>query len=82
MFINNILSGQVACPEITDVVYLYNPPRELKRNRIFDDIFHRTNYTLNEPITRCLKFCNDISSIINFNVNKYRLKLNLFILYN
>ena len=40
MFIYNILSGQVACP---DIVYLYNPPRELKRNRIFDDIFHRTN---------------------------------------
>lgn len=82
MFVFNVLAGNINCSEINELIKLYEPPRELRCNRIFEESLHRTNYALNEPISRCLKLCNNIAPTLNFNVSKDNFKLNLFKLYN
>lgn len=82
MFVYNVLSGNINCAEINELMTVYEPPRVLRCNRIFEESLHRTNYALNEPIARCLKLCNNIAPTLNFNVSKDIFKLNLFKLYN
>ena len=63
-------NGNIECSEIAELISVYNSPRVLRNNRIFEETFHITNYALNKPITRCLRLSNRISPKINFNISK------------
>lgn len=81
-FAYNVISGKIKSPEICDFFTFYRPPRDLRNNRNFTEVVHRTNYAENEPIARCLHLCNSFTPPLNFNVNCDIFKLNLFKYYN
>lgn len=82
VFVYNILNSEIKCKELSDLVRLYIPPRDLRHDRLFYEDFHRTEYGQNEPITRCLKLCNSFSPLLDFKLNKNKFKLNLFKIFN
>lgn len=81
-FIYNILNNEINCIELSDLINLYSPTRDLRLGRLFYENFHRTNYGNNEPITRCLKLCNSFSPFLNFHLQKHYFKLSLFNIFN
>lgn len=82
LFIFKILSNNIDCDALAELVNLHTPPRELRHERLFYEDFHRTNYGNNEPITRSLKLCNSFSPFLNFNLDLNKFKLSLFKVFN
>ena len=46
MFVFNVLSGNIKCSAIGERVAIYDPPRVLRNNGIFEETLHKTNYAL------------------------------------
>lgn len=82
VFIYKLINGYINCDYLTNLLILYNPPRNLRNNRLLVGALHTTNYAKNEPIARCIELCNTYSSVIDFNISIDRFKCNLFTIFN
>jgi len=83
MFTHDILSKNINCPHLFNLVKPRQPINYNLRNRnnIFEST-HRTLYGQYEPITRCIREYNSVQGLINFNDSRHNIKLNLFIYFN
>ncbi|XP_075167476.1 uncharacterized protein LOC142239568 [Haematobia irritans] len=74
MFLYKIINGLVDCSDLLNLLSLNVPPRLLRHNKFFHIPLHRTNYSINEPITRALKEFNRINEYnldIMINIEKF-----------
>lgn len=82
IFVYNVLHCNIQCSELSSLFVLYQAPRSLRHTRMLVPNFHRTNYAINEPITRCINLCNTYCSILEFDCSKPNFLLNLFKIFN
>lgn len=74
-FLHGIICGVVDCPELLHLIKLYVPSRSLRvRDKFFYIDLHRTNYALNEPLTRVLRLFNKYCNQLDISVNHYQFK--------
>lgn len=79
IFIRDILSYHIKCPQLLRFVNLRVPQRDFRNSNLLLEYFHRTNYGLNEPISRCIRETNLVCSRIDIfsNCTRDTFKMNL-----
>ena len=73
-FINDIVSHRIDCNEILSHLNFYAPVRSLRTRNLFYTNTHRTNYALNEPVSRIMKTYNNVCENIDVCMSKNALK--------
>lgn len=67
VFLYKIICGFVDCSELLDLINFHVPPRILRNHNLFVIPFHRTNYSMFEPLSRVLNEYNRISDNLDFS---------------
>lgn len=79
LFIKDIVSFHINSIDLLSFMSFYVPERILRnRNEIFHIPTHRTNYGLNEPITRSLILFNSICEEVDICINRAPFKRLVF----
>lgn len=80
MFIRDIVTSHINCHFLLELILFNCPARDLR----FSDMFHlpycKTNFMLNEPLTRCLRQTNQVCKNLDVFSNSresFKSKLNL-----
>lgn len=60
MFAFKVLNSIIKCPDVRCMFIIHVPTRTLRRYRIFDIEYHRTNYGKHSPLVRVCKHANDV----------------------
>lgn len=91
LFVFDIITGGIDCPDLLSQIQFYVPPRILRHHYIFNIPYRRTNYAQNSTINRA---CSDINAIneiaivespnllVEFSTSKDCFKLFLFRIFN
>lgn len=69
MFIRDLLTYHIKCPPLLHLIDLHSPSRVLRDQLLFYEQFHRTNYSRNEPLSRCIREANSICFEVDFFSN-------------
>lgn len=78
LFIHQLLSGNIDCPSLLQIISLNTNPRNLRSVPLFRLVPHRTNYGLHEPMSRMLHKANNIPNIFNFHYSRSALRNALY----
>lgn len=72
LFIRDIISGEIDCPHLLQMINFSVPPRLTRHSNIFSFPQCSTNYALNEPITRTVRYYNYLSKnfLFDFTLSK------------
>lgn len=66
MFIRDLFSSSILCDEIRSFFIMRDTSYNLRRNNLLLEPLHRTNYGINEPITRLIILYNCCKDLVNF----------------
>lgn len=78
LFIHQLLVGNIDCPSLLDMISINVNHRNLRSIPFFRIDRHRTDYGLNEPVSRMLRMANNFPDIVDFNRTKDSLKKLLY----
>lgn len=71
LFVKDVFDNRISCSDLLSLMPLYAPARVLRnRDELFYSAPHRTNYGLNEPITRSLRLFNMICNEIDLDIKR------------
>ena len=71
VFARDVICSKIDCSELLSLYSFSVPTRVLRpRQLMFGINFHRTNYGLNEPVTRTSKYLNQFSELFDFNISR------------
>ena len=70
LFIFDLISGNVDCPELLMQIPWNVPPRRFRNSPLLAIPFHRTNYGCNNCFTLCLRLFNDICCEFEFTMSR------------
>lgn len=70
MFVFDVLSGNLDCPELLQRINFSVPSRSLRRHSALWLPRHRTNFGENNPIDRCCRKFNEIAHLHEFGISK------------
>lgn len=62
MFVFDVLTNRIDCPQIREEINVQQPTRVLRNQPILRIPFHRTIYGYNRPIDRCCRLFNPVSN--------------------
>lgn len=74
IFIKDIMDSNIDSPELLSILPFRIPTRSLRETHLFAIPFHRTNYGMNEPMTRCLQTFNWIANSVDITLDTYSFK--------
>ena len=77
MFVFDILSDRIDCPQLRNEINVYRPVRQLRNQPLLRIPFHRTLYGYNRPIDRCCRFFNDVSNEFSPELPRNNFKLRI-----
>lgn len=78
LFIHDVFSYRIICPDILQKIQFYAPERILRTRNFLLNPRHIYNYGLNEPITKCIKLFNSVCTEIDLYCDRSNFKLLLF----
>lgn len=68
-FLHGIISGSIDCPDLLHAIKIYVPPRSLRNNANFFHIdLHRTDYAMNEPLSKAMKLFNNHCNYLDISI--------------
>ena len=70
VFVWDIISGRIDCPELLERVNISVPPRPLRFPTFLHVPFHRVNYGRFEPLTNGIIIFNSLFHLIDFNSSR------------
>lgn len=70
LFVFDVLTNRVDCPEIRQKMSLHEPQRALRTYLPFRIARHTTVYGQNHPIDRCCRYFNPVWCFFNFDMTK------------
>lgn len=70
IFIFDLITGNIDCPELLQQMPINVPPRRFRRSPLLAIPPHRTNYGVNNPFHFCLRSFNTVAEVFDFNVSK------------
>lgn len=76
-FIYDILMGFVDSPNLLQLIEFNVPSRRLRAHSLFRPIYHRTNYGINEPMSRMCVLFNSVENIFDFNLSRFMFRVNV-----
>lgn len=74
IFIKDIMDSSIDSPELLSMLPFHIPTRSLREPHLFAIPFHRTNYGMNEPLTRCLHIFNWVANNVDITLNRFSFK--------
>lgn len=79
-FIFDVINSNIDCPDILSKIFFNTPCRNLRHNNQFFIHIHRSDFALNNPITRALRLFNNLPPeiTVEFNISKEHFKNFLF----
>lgn len=81
MFAFKVLNNIIKCPDIVVMFALHVPIHTLRKNRIFDIEYHRTNYGKHSSLVRVCKHTNDVNlDLFSENMSLFRRHLRALLL--
>lgn len=78
MFIRDLLCYHIKSPSLLALIPLYAPERPLRQREFLFCARHRTNYGLNEPISRAISNFNSVWMEIDLSLSRTKFKSTLF----
>lgn len=82
MFIRDVLCYHIKCPSLLSLIQIYAPTRSLRERYFLFQQQHRTNYGMNEPISRAIRSFNDFCIDLELHYSRDRFKNCLFNLFS
>lgn len=70
IFIHQLLTGNIDCPALLEMIPFNTNPRNLRSVPFFCLKSHRTNYGHHEPMSRLLRKANDMQSLFDFHCSR------------
>ena len=70
LFIFDLVTGQIECPELLNQIPWNVPPRRFRSSPLLAIPFHRTNYGFNNCFNVCLRSFNGVSDVFDFTLSK------------
>ena len=80
MFIVDVLNDRIKCNDVRELISMNDCSYNIRKPDMFRVPFHRTNYGLNEPITRCLRNANIMNRDVDLLKNRDQVKKSLLTL--
>ena len=74
LFVFDLFSGNIDCPDLLGEIPLNVPPRRFRSSSLLTIPLHRTNYGQNSPFCACLSAFNVVSVNFDFNMSKLEFK--------
>lgn len=74
LFVHQLLAGTIDCPALLETISINTNPRSLRSMPVFRLKTHRTDYGMNNPMSRMLRIANDIPNVFDFHHTKFSLK--------
>lgn len=70
LFIFDLLTGNIDCPELLEQFSWNVPPRRFRSSPLLAIPFHRTNFGYNSCFDICLRYFNNVCDVFDFNLSK------------
>lgn len=74
MFVFDVLTGRIDCPQLREEITVHRPTRTLRNQPLLRIPFHRTLYGYNRPIDRCCRIFNSVSDEYEPSMTRERFK--------
>ncbi|XP_075158154.1 uncharacterized protein LOC142231432 [Haematobia irritans] len=78
LFIKDILDSRIDSQELLSILPIHAPLRSLRYNNLLEELFHKTNYGMNEPLSRCIHLFNNFCHDLDVTTNRFIFKKKLF----
>lgn len=76
-FLHGIICGAMDCPDLLNLIYILVPQRSLRKINFFHIDIHRTDYALNEPLTKSMRLFNSLCDHLDISVSNNEFKIHL-----
>lgn len=74
--LHGIFCGVIDCTELLHLINIFVPPRTLRRiDKFFYIDMHKTEYALNEPLTKAMRLFNDYCNILDLSISHIQFKI-------
>lgn len=81
MFVRDVLCYHLKSPCLLALIPIYAPERPLRQREFLFRALHRTNYGLNEPMSRAISNFNSVWSVVDLSSSRSIFKSTLFNFY-
>lgn len=81
MFVRDILCNHIKCPNLLSLICIYAPIRPLRERYLLFQPKHRTNYGMNEPVSRSIREFNEVISHTDIAWPRNKFKTDLYYLF-